>query len=48
MPPQTIPEGHHNFSLMSPFTSEQNQLLSLAAGELHQVGLDATLNATCW
>lgn len=41
MLPQNVPEGHHNFSLMSPFISEQNQVLSLAVSGPHLLGRDA-------
>lgn len=39
------PLGRHDFSFMSPFTSEQNLVLGVAATGLHLVGLEAALDA---
>ena len=46
-PLQNVPEGHHNFRLISLFTGKQNLVLALAVAGLPLVGLDAALDATC-
>lgn len=39
------PLGRHDFSFMSPCTSEQNLVLGVAAAGLHLMGLEAALDA---